>query len=1132
MKVEDPEQALTEAVCSRVREQLAGVDAELAEAFARQFYRWVAPEDVAERDRLDLYGVALGHFNFARERAPGTPKVRVYNPRFEEHGWQSTHTAVEIVTDDMPFLIDSVSMELNRRGCGVHLIIHPVLSVRRDAAGRLLEILTPGEALEDGAIRESVIHAEVARQTEPERLSELEQHLERVIGEVCAAVEDWQAMRTQAVEAAAELGDEDAEAAAFMEWLAAENFTFLGHRSGDEPGLGILREPGSEDPTEGLTRGSELLTLTKANTRSTVHRAAYLDFVGVGERVFLGLYTHTAYRASPTEIPILRRRVARVLERAAFPPGSHNEKALLEILDTYPRDELFQISDDELFEIAMGILHLGERQRLRLFARARPVRALLLDARVRAARPLQHREPAPHRGDPARPLTAHRASTTRRACRSRCSCGSISLRTCRPARRRTSTPARSRCMLVAATRSWADDLEEALVEELGEAQGGELFQRYGDAFPAAYRADWVARSALADIVHIEELPDADGLGISLYRPLEAGPRMLRAKLFRAGRPLMLSDVLPLFENMGVEVADERPYAIVPRGRDGVWIYDFGLTYAGEGELGAGGVRESFQDTFVRAWRGDVENDGFNRLVLGAALTWREVTVLRAIAKYLRQARITFSDHYVEQALVRTRRSPACWWSSSRPASTRAGPIARTPAEARPSASPRRSTPWRASTRTASCASSSRVIRAILRTNYFQTGPTDGREPPLVQARSLGAALAYRSRARATRSSSTRRGPRACTCAAARWRAAASAGPTARGLPHRGARSDEGADGEERGDRAGGREGRLRRQAAAGRAARTCRRRSSPATRRFIRGLLDLTDNIDGGEVVARPAIVRYDGDDPYLVVAADKGTATFSDIANGIALEYGLLARRRVRLRRVDRLRPQGDGHHRARRLGVGQASLPRARARRAVRGLHGRRHRRHVRRRVRQRDAAVAPHQAGRRVQPPPHLPRPEPGRRASFEERRRLFELPESTWDDYDREADLAGRRRLRPRREVDPALARRLARRWGSRTRRSARASSCSALLRAPVDLLWNGGIGTYVKASARRRTPTPATRRTTRVRVDATELRAKVVGEGGNLGVHAARAGRVRAGRRPDQHGRDRQLRPASTARTTR
>src|SRR4051794_36963241 len=239
MKVEDPEQALTQAVCSRVREQLDGVDAELAEAFARQFYRWVAPEDVADRDPMDLYGLALGHFNFARERLPGVPKVRAYNPRFEEHGWQSTHTAVEIVTDDMPFLIDSVSMELNRRGCGVHLIIHPVLAVRRDAQGRLLEILPNAETLEEGAIGESVIHAEVVRQTDPARLRELEEQVVRVIGEVRAAVEDWQTMRAKALETAAELGEEAAEPAAFLEWLADDNFTFLGYRDGEGTGLGI-----------------------------------------------------------------------------------------------------------------------------------------------------------------------------------------------------------------------------------------------------------------------------------------------------------------------------------------------------------------------------------------------------------------------------------------------------------------------------------------------------------------------------------------------------------------------------------------------------------------------------------------------------------------------------------------------------------------------------------------------------------------------------------------------------------------------------------------------------------------------------------------------------------------------------
>jgi glutamate dehydrogenase len=1094
MKVEDPEQALTEAVCSRVREQLDGVDAELAEAFTRQFYRWVAPEDVAERDPLDLYGLALGHFNFARERAPGTPKVRVYNPRFEEHGWQSTHTAVEIVTDDMPFLIDSVSMELNRRGCGVHLTIHPVLSVRRDARGRLLEILTPGEALEEGAIRESVIHAEVARQTEPERLSELEQHLERVIGEVCAAVEDWQAMRTQAVEAAAELGNEDAEAAAFMEWLAADNFTFLGYRTGDEPGLGILRKPGAEDPTEGLASGSEPLTLTKANTRSPVHRAAYLDFVGVGERVFLGLFTHTAYRASPTEIPILRRRVARVLERAAFPPGSHNEKALLEILDTYPRDELFQISDDELFEAAMGILHLGERQRLRLFARPDPFGRFFsmlvfvprdrfntenrrrIEAILRTATGASSIDYTTRVSESVL-VRLHFVAYVEAGAAPEFDAGEVEM------------------MLVAATRSWADDLEEALVEELGEAQGGELFQRYGDAFPAAYRADWVARSALADIVHVEELPETDGLGISLYRPLEAGPRMLRAKLFRAGRPLMLSDVLPLFENMGVEVADERPYPIVPRDRDGVWIYDFGLTYSGEGDPGAGGVRESFQDTFVRAWRGDVENDGYNRLVLGAALTWREITVLRAIAKYLRQARITFSDHYVEQAVV------------SHPEIARLL-VALFQARFDPRRSDREDAAEVAERITEAIDAVESldqdqilrmflaVIRSILRTNYFQTGPSEAAshlsfklDPSelrwLPQPRPRFEIFVYSPRTEGVhlRGGAVARG-------GIRW-------------------SDRRED--FRTEVLGLMKAQMVKNAVivpvGAKGGFVVKR--PPANREdlpeeviacyqtFIRGLLDLTDDIDGGEVVARAGIVRYDGDDPYLVVAADKGTATFSDIANGIALEEGFWL--------GDAFASGGSTGYDHKKMGIT--------ARGAWESV--KRHFRELGTDVQSEDFTVvgigdmSGDVFGNGMLLSRHIrlvgafnhrhvfidPSPDPER--SFEERRRLFELPESTWDDYDREAISKGGG-VYDRAAKSIPLSAEAREALGIEDESLKPAELVHALLRAPVDLLWNGGIGTYVKAESESHADA-GDKANDGVRVDGSELRAKVVGEGGNLGV---------------------------------
>ena len=1094
MKVEDPEQALTDAVCLRVREQLDGDDAELAEAFARQLYRWVAPEDVVERDPLDLYGLALGHFNFARERPPGTPKVRAYNPRFEEHGWQSTHTAVEIVTDDMPFLIDSVSMELNRVGCGVHLIIHPVLAVRRDSEGRLLEILPHADPLEEDAIGESVIHAEVVRQSDPGRLREIEQHLERVIGEVRCAVEDWQAMRDQALEAAAELGEDDAEAAAFLEWLADDNFTFLGYRDTDGAGLGILRESQHEDPSEGLGADSGAITLTKASKRSTVHRPAYLDFVGVGRRCFLGLYTHTAYRASPTEIPILRRRVADVLGRAAFPAGSHNEKALLEILDTYPRDELLQISEEELFDAAMGILHLGERQRLRLFARrdrfGRFFSLLVFVPRDRFNTENRRRIEAILR-------TATGATsidyTTRVS-------ESVLVRLhfvayVEPGAAIEFDAHEVEMMLVAATRSWSDDLEEALLDELGEATGGELFRRYGDAFPAAYRADWVARSALADIMQIEALPEADGLGISLYRPLEAGPRMLRAKLFRAGRPLMLSDVLPLFENMGVEVADERPYPIVPRGRDGVWIYDFGLTYSGHGDLGAGGIRESFHDTFVRAWRGEVENDAYNRLVLGGALTWREITVLRAIGKYLRQARITYSDRYVEQALVAhpeiARLLVSLFQARFDPRRDDRDDAAEVAERIEQAIDAVESLDQDQILRMFLG-----VIRAILRTNYFQTGPTEAAshlsfklEPSelrwLPQPRPRYEIFVYSPRTEGVhlRGGAVARGGIRWSDRREDFRTEV-LGLMKAQMVKNAVIVPVGAKGGFVVKRPPEKRAALPEEVVA-------------CYQTFIRGLLDLTDNIDGGEIVPPANVVRYDRDDPYLVVAADKGTATFSDIANGIALEEGFWL--------GDAFASGGSTGYDHKKMGIT--------ARGAWESV--KRHFRELGHDVQMRDFTVVGigDMSGdvfgngmllsRRIRLVAAFNHrhvfidPHPDAERSFEERKRLFELPGSSWDDCDRDAISPGGGvydRAAKSVQLSPEAREAL----GIDDESLTPNELVHALLRAPVDLLWNGGIGTYVKAGTETHADA-GDKGNDAVRVNATELRAKVIGEGGNLGV---------------------------------
>src|SRR5207253_646878 len=330
-----------------------------------------------------------------------------YTPTLEEHGWQSTHSVVEIVTDDMPFLVDSVAMALTRRGSAIHVFVHPMIKVLRDDEGRLSELL-PWSA--DGPA-ESLIHVEIDRQAEQAQLDELAAELQRVLADVLAAVQDWPAMREQIREIVAELDqrpppvgpDDLAEAKALLEWMNDDHFTFLGYRDyelhtedGEEvlssvpgSGLGILRETERKPVSHSFARLSaearrkarepSLLNLTKANSRATVHRPAYLDYVGLkrfddagavsGERRILGLYTHTAYRASPWEIPVLRRKAQRVVDRSGFVAGSHDHKALVEILESYPRDELFQISDDELYDIALGILRLGERRRLRLFVR-------------------------------------------------------------------------------------------------------------------------------------------------------------------------------------------------------------------------------------------------------------------------------------------------------------------------------------------------------------------------------------------------------------------------------------------------------------------------------------------------------------------------------------------------------------------------------------------------------------------------------------------------------------------------------------------------------------------------------------------------------------------------------------------
>jgi glutamate dehydrogenase len=1135
-KVNDIEGALIESVCSRIRERLDPDAAPQAEEFVRQYYRRVPPEDLAQLEPLDLYGAALAHWSFARQRDPGTPNVRVYNPEFEQHGWRSGHTVVELVSDDMPFLVDSATMELSGQGAGIHLPIHPVMRVRRDRDGELASVLAPDAPDEEGTQAESFIHVEIDRQSGTAELERLRERLLGVLRQVAAAVEDWPAMRDRAADLIAELReqppppldrDECEEAAALLSWMDDGHFTFLGFREYElvtqggadrlrpvaGSGRGILREsPGAKRSSGStlttragaLAREPHPLVLTKANSRSTVHRPAYLDYVGVkrfgpdgdvvGERRFLGLYTTAAYRANAGEIPVLRRKVEAVVARAAFQPGSHAEKALVEILDTYPRDELFQIPDDELFELAMGILALGERQRVRLFIR-RDAYERFVSCLVFLPRDRFHtRNRERIQEILAEAFDAETVDFELRLSESVLVRIHFTVRV-RPGRLPAYDAAEIEARIVEATGAWTDELQEALLDEAGEEQGTALYRRYGDAFPIGYQEDWLARSAVADIRRIERLAEDEQLAVSLYRPLEAPAGSLRCKLYRRGEPATLSELLPMFESMGLQVRDERPYEIAPSDGPPTWIYDFGVEYAADGALDVDEVRERFQHTFVRVWTGEVERDGFNGLVLRAGLEWRDVTVLRAIARYLRQARTAFSDRYMEQALIAHPRVTAALVE-----------LFRARFDPRRDRSPEAADAIAREIEEAIDAIESldedrilrnflAVVRAMLRTNHFQPGAggpkpylsfkLDPTRVPLLPAprprfeifvhspRVEGVHLRGGAVARGgLRWSDRREDFRTEVLGLMKAQMVKNALIVPFGAkggfvvkrppPDREALADE----------------------------------VVACYRTFISGLLDLTDTVRDGRVTAPPDVVRHDGDDPYLVVAADKGTATFSDIANGIAQEYGFWL---------------GDAFASGGSVGYDHKAMG-ITARSAWESV--KRHFRELGSDTQNEDFTVvgvgdmSGDVFGNGMLLSPHIKLvgafdhrhvfldPDPDPAASCAERRRLFELPRSSWADYDRSLISEGGG-VWPRSAKSITVSGAAQTALGIQVDRLTPSELIRALLRAPVDLLWNGGIGTYVKATAENNADA-GDKANDAVRVDAGQLRCRVVGEGGNLG----------------------------------
>ncbi|MFL6934498.1 MAG: NAD-glutamate dehydrogenase [Xanthobacteraceae bacterium] len=1132
---------------------LAGLRDDVPAGFGAALFARAAPEDLLAYEARELAALAEETWAFLFDRMSGTAKIRFAAPAGPVGAERIKAVSVlEIVNDDMPFLLDSVLGELNEQGIEVRLVVHPVFAVERDPDGVLRSFR--GEGVPSAtSVRESVIHIHTDRIDDAARRTEVVAALERVLADVRVCVADWKAMLARLQEVIAELKanppplsvDEVAEAVQFLEWLANDNFTFLGFRSyvlpdrerafapQFETGLGILRTP----DVRVLRRGNELvsmtpeimeflnepkmLIITKANVRSRIHRRAHMDYIGVkhidltgtliGENRFVGQFTASAYTRSTRSIPKQRRKVAAVLTRAGFDPDGHSGKALANVLETYPRDELFQIDEDTLFRNALMVMQLDERPRIRVLARRdrfdRFVSVLVYVPRDRfssanraaigsfLADVYKGRLSAFYPFFPEGPLVRVHFII---------------------ARYEGETPDPDRASLeqaVARTvRTWQDELQEALrrVHDVAKAQG--LFKRYRNAFSAAYQEAYPAATAVGDIRMIENLSALRTPAVDFYAPTGSAEPGVGLKVWSYERPIPLSERVPVLENMGFRVVDERTYRIEPpaAGEPEVWLHDMLVQPADGRAIDIPAREKRLEACFLVVMRGRAENDGYNALVLAAGLPWRDVALIRTISRFLRQVRVPYSQDYMWAtlrkhaelaaeivALFHVRFDPRLELSLDE--------RSRREAEIR----------TRIGTALAAVASldEDRILRcfvnaveAAIRTNFYQV---DASGQPK-------AAIAIKFASRNVEGMPVPRPLYEIFVYAPRVEGVhLRFGKVARG----GVRwSDRPQDfrtevlGLVKAQQVknavivpvGSKGGFVPKQLPVGGSREAIQTEGVAAYTTFVSSLLDVTDNIGPQGVIAPANVVRRDDDDPYLVVAADKGTATFSDIANGIAAQHGYWL--------DDAFASGGSAGYDHKKMAITARGAWEA-----------------VKRHFRELDVDIMTTPftvAGvgdmsgdvfgngmllaktiRLVAAFDHRdifidPSPDPA--PSHAERRRLFDLPRSSWQDYNKDLISAGGGVFsRAAKEIVlSAQAQELLALPPKVTPQDV----MRAILRMPVDLLWFGGIGTYVRAS-HETDEMAGDRANDAIRASAAELKCRVVGEGANLGM--TQRGRIEA-----------------------
>lgn len=1114
--------------------------------FTMKLFERAVAEDILTYSAQELALLVDTSWASLKRRAPGMPNVRVENISGHGQGLD-TVTIVEILNDNMPFLLDSVMAEISEAGYDIRFVVHPIVTLTRADDGALKQFDGNGQ-ISANAKRESLIHLHIDR-LEAEALSSLNDSLTATLKDIRLVVADWKPMlaRVQAVidnlksvPPPLPVG-ELAEAIQFLEWLVGNNFTFLGVRdyvvegrgtkSKLEPvndsGLGLLRDqdvgllrrgrqPVTMTPElrEFLSQPRSLI-ITKANLRSRVHRRTHLDYVGIklfdmkgaltGELRLCGLFTSTAYTSAARTIPYLRRKIEGVITRSGFDPDSHSGKALVNIVEQYPRDELFQIDVETLTDFAHRILQLEERPRVRVLTRVdkfeRFISILVYLPRDRYT--TQTRTEIGHML--ANTLNGRVSSWT--AAYPEGSLARLHFiigRGDKPFGKANAPALES--VITAILKTWRDRLSDHLSTRFPPEQARKLCNRYLDAFSPAYSDSYSAVKAVDDIQILERLREGRELAITFYKPDDAPADELGLKIFHRGGAIPLSTRVPMLEAMGFKAISESSVDIEPQGEEAhaITLHDVKLSRGDGVATDFAPFYERLEALFMAVWQGRAESDGFNELGLKSGLAWREIALIRAVARYLRQARLLYSQDYVWATLIK---HSAVASDLVALFAARFGPIPNASQNARKTR--QAAITARIEGRFAAVESLDEdrilrrflnVIQSMLRTNFYQ----------LDNAGLPKATIAFKLNSRQLEKLPEPRPMVEISVYS----------PRVEGIHLRFGRIARG------GIRWSDRPQDFRTEVLALVKAQQVKnavivpvgakggfvpKRLPPSTDRqawlaegigayqdFIASLLDVTDNIDAdGKTVVRENVVRWDGDDPYLVVAADKGTATFSDTANAISLKYGHWL--------GDAFASGGSAGYDHKKMGIT--------ARGAWEAV--KRHFREVDVDIQSTPFTVAGvgdmsgDVFGNGMLLSQHIKLvaafdhrdifidPSPDVAASHAERQRIFDLPRSSWNDYNKSLISAGGG-IFPRNAKSIALTPQMQTLLGLDRAEATPQEVMTAILKAPVDLLWFGGIGTYIRASTEGNDEV-GDRANDAIRISADELRCKALGEGANLGM---------------------------------